>query len=71
MNNMETKKEEAKAQGVEAKKKQAKSVTYALRAIGDHVRTLREAGLIDDGDGVEIDKVLNKAGSKYVASMWK
>lgn len=61
----------AEAQGVEAKKESKKSITYALKAIGDHKRTLVEAKLIDDKDLKAWEEILEKVGAKYVKELWK
>lgn len=67
---METNKKQAEAQGAEPKKKQAKSVTYALRAIHEHVRTLKAAKLVTVEEESGILNALENAGSKYLKGSW-
>lgn len=69
---MEDNKKAAEAQGPKVEKKaQAKSVTYALKAIGEHLRTLKEGELISNEDSLTVGAILEKAGSKYLSNMWK
>lgn len=59
------------AQGAEtAKKKQKKSVTYALRAIAEHVRTLEGEGLVTREEQKAIGEIMLGAGSKYLKGAW-
>lgn len=68
---METKGKATEAQGAEvAKKKQAKSVTYALRAIAEHVRTLEAAKLVTKEEQGRIGEIMLEAGSKYLKGSW-
>lgn len=70
---MEDNKKKAEAQGAEKaeKRTQAKSVTYALKAIGEHLRTLKAAELISNEDALTVGTILEGAGSKYIKNMWK
>lgn len=69
---METNKKQAEAQGAEKpKKEQVKSVTYALKAIGEHFRTLKEQGFVTVEEEGQIATILESAGSKYVKNLWK
>lgn len=67
---METKGKAVEAQGAETKKKQKKSVTYALRAIAEHVRTLEGEGLVTKEEQKAIGEIMLGAGSKYLKGAW-
>lgn len=68
---MVTKEQAVKVLGAETKKEQKKSVTYALKAIGEHLRTLKADELISGEQEAQIQTVLESAGAKYVAKLWK
>ena len=55
----------------ETKKQQAKSVSYALKAVKGHIKTLAEAGLIPDGQKDAIDNAIKLATSIYVKSEYE
>lgn len=68
---METKDKQVEAQGAKAKKEQVKSVTYALKAIGEHFKTLKDQGFVTGEEEGQIAVILESAGSKYLKKLWK
>ena len=50
----------------ETKKQQAKSVSYALKAVKTHIETLTEAGLFSEGQKQAFDDAIKLATTLYV-----
>ena len=48
------------------RKEQAKSVSYALSAMKNHIETLLKAGLITDKEANEIEEIRKKGAIKYI-----
>ena len=48
------------------KKQQAKSVSYALKAVKTHIETLTEAGLFSEGQKQAFDDAIKLATTLYV-----
>ncbi len=70
---MKTKAEEVKVVEKEAvekkepKRKQAKSISYTLKAIKAHIETLEEAGMINEKEATEMRRIKDIAVSNYIA----
>ena len=54
----------------ETKKLQAKSVSYALKAVKAHLETLTEAGLFSDGQKQAFDDAIKLATAIYVKDQY-
>ena len=54
----------------ETKKQQAKSVSYALKAVKTHIETLTEAGLFSEGQKQAFDDAIKLATTIYVKSTY-
>lgn len=68
---METNKEVVEAQGVKTKKEQKVSATFTLKAMGEHLEKLKGLGLVEPKGYDQVRAVLEAAGAKFVAQMWK
>lgn len=53
------------------KKTQKKSISYALKAIVNHLKTVKEEGLLDKTDEEKVVEVLDKVVSKYYKNSFK
>jgi len=50
----------------ETKKQQAKSVSYAIKAIGEHVKTLKKAGYMSDDMFAKFEDWRTTVGSEFL-----
>ncbi len=59
---------EVKAETVQApeKKKQAKSVSYALKAVRTHIETLKENGLLNEHEEKQMKEIVKIAAETYI-----
>ncbi len=62
----ESKQAEKTTETTAEKKKQKASVSYALKALGKHIETLEEGGLIEKGDADKMKEIKVKAVTKYI-----
>lgn len=58
-------------EAVKTKKEQKVSATFTLKAMGEHLEKLKGLGLVEAKGYDQVRAVLEAAGAKFVAQMWK